>query len=105
MFLSNIPLFSRLLRRVIHRLPPTPEHLSGLSRKDRPGLRIQVPDSQLTLGRQCLQTGHIEQALHHFEQAIADNSQDSWAWHGKGDSLQAKKDYINALKAYTMATR
>ena len=105
MFLSNIPLLRRLLRRIIHHLPPTSEHLSELSRRDRPGLRIQVPDSQLMLGRQYLQTGSIEQALHHFEQAITDNSQDSWAWHGKGDSLQAKKDYINALKAYTMATQ
>ena len=97
--------FHTLLKHLGHHLPPSPQHLSTLSRADRPGLRIQMPKSHIELGRICLRSQQYDQALHHFEQAIRDNPEDSWAWHGKGDSLQGKKDYINALNAYHEASQ
>lgn len=97
--------FQALLKHLGHRLPPSPEHLSNLSRVNRPGLHIRLPKSPLELGRICLRSQQYDQALHYFEVAIRDNPEDSWAWHGKGDSLQGKTDYISALNAYRKASQ
>ena len=95
----------KLIERWGHRLPPTSKHLAILSRNDRPGLDIQLPKSQIELGRICLRAQQFDEALYHFEQAIIANQRDSWAWHGKGDSHQGKKDYNNARDAYLKATQ
>lgn len=97
--------FHTLIKNFGHYLSPSADHLSKLSRADRPGLTIRLPKSHLELGRICLRSQQYDQSLYHFELAIRDNPEDSWAWHGKGDSLQGKKDYINALIAYQKASQ
>ena len=43
--------------------PPSAEHLHNLSRHDRPGMDIDIPESHLELGRKLLEAHNFQQAL------------------------------------------
>ena len=84
--------------------PPTSEHLHDLSRHDRPGMNIQLPKSDLLLGREMLEQQNFQQALAYFEASILQNDDNAWAWHGKGDAHQWLGDYKESLNAYEQAS-
>ena len=84
--------------------PPSAEHLHNLSRHDRPGMNIDIPESHLELGRKMLEAHNFQQALHHFEASILQNDDNAWAWHGKGDAHQWLGDYKESLHAYEQAS-
>ena len=84
--------------------PPSASHLSHLSRKDRPGMNIQLPKAELELGRVQLESRNFKQALKHFETSILQNDDNAWAWHGKGDAHQWLGDYKEARDAYEQAS-
>lgn len=84
--------------------PPTAAHLHNLSRRDRPGMDIQLPKSDLLLGREMLKQQNFQQALAYFEASILQNDDNAWAWHGKGDAHQWLGDYKESLNAYEQAS-
>ena len=88
--------------------PPTEQYLHQLTRKDRPGVSIilpKLPRSTLEQGRQAFQAGQYSEALFYFSQAISENQQSAWAWHGKGDAFQLLGDYKKSLECYNEAIR
>ena len=64
-----------------------------------------MPKSHIELGRICHGRSNMIKHCITLNRQFCDNPEDSWAWHGKGDSLQGKKDYINALNAYHEASQ
>ena len=54
-------------------------------------------------GRAALESDALGEALHHFGQAIADQPDARWAWHGRGDALQLSGQPAQAQLAYEHA--
>ena len=103
--------FSRKLLSLLRFFPPSELDLHTLSKKDRPGVDLTLPqdfqgsDPAIELGRQALNTKDYHLALHHFNKALAKNAQNRWAWHGKGDACQLLGDYKDAYIAYQAASQ
>ena len=85
--------------------PPSPKHLHHLSRQDRPGLQVEIPQSTIELAKTALKEEKYDEALNLFDTATTENKENPWAWHGKGDAHQLKCDYKEALEAYRMASQ
>jgi tetratricopeptide (TPR) repeat protein len=60
-------------------------------------------EDHLQRAREALDSGALGEALHHFGQRIGEAPEDSWAWHGRGDSLQLMGESQGALEAYDRA--
>ena len=105
MFIKKI--FPRqVILSLLQRFKPTDEQLRRLSRKDRPGLTITLPEvetSSLEKGRQAFYNGDYAEALFFFGQTTKEDPNNAWGWHGRGDALQLLRDYKGALQAYEHA--
>jgi len=105
MFTKNT-LLSKILIRITNKIRPSEDQLRKLSRKDRPGLDINLPPiepSTLEKGRHAFQQGEYAEALHLFSLTTKSDPNNAWGWHGRGDALQLLGDYKGALSAYEKA--
>ncbi|MEC7987167.1 MAG: tetratricopeptide repeat protein [Myxococcota bacterium] len=94
------------LKYILRRLPPPQEQvLRELTSNDRkgPSFSVSIATSPLEEGRRHFEQGNWMEALAMFHLATQKNSQDHWAWHGKGDAFQLLGDYENAQAAYEKA--
>ena len=99
----------RVYLRLSRVFPPEDIFLQQLAKQDRPGLKISLPSiphsflDSLERGREAFQNQQYSEALFHFSQAISENPQSAWAWHGKGDAFQLLGDYKRSLECYKQA--
>jgi tetratricopeptide (TPR) repeat protein len=95
-----------LLISMLQRFRPTDRYLRKLSRKDRPGLQVELPNvpiSLLEMGRGSFSKQEYAEALHFFSLAIKEDPNNAWGWHGRGDALQLLGDYKGSIEAYEKA--
>ena len=91
---------------LLKKIRPSEKTLRQLSKKDRPGLKIDLPKREPTLleqGRTAFSHGHYAEALHFFSEAVRLDPNNAWHWHGRGDALQLMGDSAGALQAYEQA--
>ena len=91
---------------LLKKVRPSEKMLRRLSKKDRPGLKIELPKREPTLlekGRTAFSNGQYADALHFFSQALQLDPNNAWNWHGRGDALQLMGDSTGALQAYERA--
>lgn len=92
---------SFVLRRMT---PPSEKKISKLSQRDRIlHTFFSVSLLSVELGRRKLEKGQYTQALNIFEQCIERQTDNAWAWHGKGDAFQFLGQYKNAEESYRKA--
>ena len=95
-----------LIFLLLEKIRPSEKMLRRLSKKDRPGLKIDLPKREPTLlekGRTAFSNGQYADALHFFSQAVQLDPNNAWNWHGRGDALQLMGDSTGALQAYERA--